>query len=57
MKDIDFEKIRTEALTTLTSNFDDNSAGGLAATIMEAASLVTRDMLEAYHAQISQTDS
>ena len=52
MNEIDFERIRMDAVNAFTGQLTDSSGDKLMKTFAKAASGVTKQMLEDYHRQL-----
>lgn len=52
--EIDFNKIRSEAVTKVTSQLEDHGKDALMKVTLAASAKITAEMLKAYHEQLNQ---
>ena len=52
--EIDFDKIRSEAVAKVTSQLEDHGKDALMKVTLAASAKITAEMLKAYHEQLNQ---
>ncbi len=52
--EIDFDKIRSEAVAKVTSQLEDHGKNALMKVTLAASAKITAEMLKAYHEQLNQ---